>query len=557
MCVLDRPVGTWSVTVEEQRSWATSPDSGTSCSEHGKKVRRSKNAAAPQGQRTLLLAQPTQPGHRLRRFHQPDLLASRRDFLCPTRTLGYGSVDTFSDAFKKRYGLSPTDYRLDPPVPETADAVPDVPSLVVRHDVDLESVEELVGFAVDLDLAWSSLDRVFRTHSDYAAAHWYTGWIRDRLGHADIQTAWPAWQRANFDLRELLAWRPDRRLEIVRQRPRSFQSDVFVWLLIDCVCVRLLEDAGEAEHFTDLAVAASGNGPPGLRALPLALKAHSVQRRGVLREAEEKFEEALEASRASGVEPWVVGRVRSLYAKLLYTKGKEREARRELFAASVCFKKAGDGFERLRCAVDRSSAWFDAGMNPAGLMTVCIAALQHPPGVNSILKTAHLNRLLAVIYLTDRLTGSHLATLKSLRAEMPAPIPGFIGAQYQRVDGLLFALEKEYKPALAASRGAADWFEDNDLLAEAAVCWLQFSWVALDVDIKAAAAAALVAYRHMASTGFNSNDLQAVALKIYRDARRGTLEKSVLRRGILLAVCPRLRGPDGMIRSPEIEFSPG
>ncbi len=455
--------------------------------------------------------------------------------------LGYGSVSTFSNAFKDRYGLSPTHYRRDPPAPDTPDAVPGAPFLAVRRDVDPGRADQLVGHAAELGLNWPSLDRVFRTHPDFAAAHWYTRWIRDRLGHADVRTAWPVWQRANLDLRELLAWRRDRRLEIVRQRPRVFQTDAFVWLLVDCVFVHLLENAGEAEHFADLAVAASENGPSGLRALPLALKAHSVQRRGALGDAEEGFEEALEASRASGVDPWVVGRIRNLYAELLYRKGKEREARRELFTASARFKKAGDEFERLRCAVDRSSAWFEAGMNPSRLMTVCIAALEQHPGVNSILRTAHLNRLLAVIYLTDRLTGRHLDTIKSFREKIPAPTPGFMAAQYQRVDGLLFALEKEHEHALAALRGAANWFEDNDLLAEAAVCWLQLSWVALDIDVEAAADAALAAYKHMASTGFNSNDLQAVALKIYRDARHGTLEKSVLRRGILLAVCPKLK----------------
>jgi AraC-like DNA-binding protein len=455
--------------------------------------------------------------------------------------LGYASADVFSDAFKKRYGLSPTNYRKAPPVAETSPVAPDGPWLAVRRDVDPRRAEELVGITVQLGLDWSCVDHAFRSHPDYAAAYWYTGWIRDRLGHAEIRTAWPTWQRANLDLRELLGWRHDRRREIVRQRPRPFQTDAFVWLLIDCFFVRLLEDAGEAEHFADLAVAASENGPPGLRALPLALKAHSIQRRGVLRKAEETFEEALEASRAPGVEPWVVGWVHELWAELLLRRGKERTARRELFIASTGFKKAGDYLERLRCAVVRFPAWFEAGIDPSRLMTFCIPALEQYPVADSILRAAHLNRLLAVIYLTDRLTGSHLVTIKRFRAEMPAPTPGFMAAQYQRLDGLLFALVKESEPALAALRDAANWFEDNDLLAEAAVCWLQFSWVALDVDVEVAEAAALAAYRHMVSTGFNSHDLQVVAKKIYHDARHGILEKSLLRRSILLAVCPKLR----------------
>jgi hypothetical protein len=166
--------------------------------------------------------------------------------------------------------------------------------------------------------------------------------------------------------------------------------------------------------------------------------------------------------------------------------------------------------------------------------------LEQYPAADSLLRTAHLNRILSTIYLADRLTGRHLATIKGLREKMPASIPGFIAAQYQRVDGLVLALEGKYEPASAALRGTANWFEDHDLLADAAIGWLQVAWAAMDVDVEAAVPAALAAYRYMASTGFNSHDLQAVALKIYRDARHGALEKSVLRRGILLAVCPKL-----------------
>lgn len=455
--------------------------------------------------------------------------------------LGYSGVNTFTRAFKRRYGLSPTGYRKNPPTLDVPDEVPGRPFLAVRRDVDAERAEELVAFAEKLGLLWPSFDRVFRTHPHFAAAHWYTRWIRDRLGHADVRTAWPVWRRANVDLRELLEWPRDRRAEIVRQRSGVFQTGAFVWLLVDCVFVRLLEDAGEAEHFADLAVAASENGPPELRALPTALKAHSIQRRGALSDAEGTFKEALEASRASGVDPWVVGKVWKLYAELLYRKGEEREARRILFSASNHFKKAGDEFERLRCVVDRSSAWLAVGINPARLMTACIPGLEKNPVAGSILRVAHLNRILSTIYLTDGLTGRHLPKIKQLRSQMPAPTEGFLAVQYQRLDGLLCALEKKYEHALDELRSAANWFEGHDLLAEAAVCWLLYSWVALEVDGRASASAAIAAYRHMASTGFDSNDLQAVALKIYRDACHGALEKSVLRQGIMLAVCPKLK----------------
>ena len=72
------------------------------------------------------------------------------------------------------------------------------------------------------------------------------------------------------------------------------------------------------------------------------------------------------------------------------------------------------------------------------------------------------------------------------------------------------------------------------------LCWLQYSWAALVVDGSAAARAAKTAYAYMERTGFRSHGLQKVALKIYQDARQGELSRGLLRRGILLAVCPRI-----------------
>lgn len=457
-------------------------------------------------------------------------------------TLGYSGVNTFTNAFKRRYGLSPTAYRKNPPALDVPEEVPGKPFFAVRRDVDAERAEELVAFAKKLGLLWPSLDRVFRTHPDFAAAHWYTQWIQDRLGHADVRTAWPVWRRANVDLRELLEWPADRRAGIVRQRP-VYQTGAFVWLLVDCVFVRLLEDAGEAEHFADLAVAASEKGPPGLRALPLALKAHSVQRRGALGDAEGVFKAALEASRAPGVDPWAVGRVHQLWAELMLRRGDGKAARREFFIASVQFKRVGEELDRLRCAVARSRAWFVEGVDPSRLLTVCIAALEQHPTMGDTLSTAHLNRILSTIYLADRLTGRRLATIRHFREIMPTPSPGFIAAQYQRVSGLVLALEQKYELALNDLRASANWFEEHDLSIDAAVAWLLLSWVTLETDADAAVAPALAAYRLMAATGFNSHALQAVALRIYRDAQHSTLEKSVLRRGILLTVCPKLKSP--------------
>jgi hypothetical protein len=64
--------------------------------------------------------------------------------------------------------------------------------------------------------------------------------------------------------------------------------------------------------------------------------------------------------------------------------------------------------------------------------------------------------------------------------------------------------------------------------------------VALLADKAAAARAARTAYAYMKRTGFKSQGVHKIALKIREHARQGDLRRSILRRGILLLVCPRM-----------------
>jgi hypothetical protein len=123
---------------------------------------------------------------------------------------------------------------------------------------------------------------------------------------------------------------------------------------------------------------------------------------------------------------------------------------------------------------------------------------------------------------------------------MPPADSAFAVAQYQVVDGLIAALQDQPKLASANLENAASWFDEHDLLAEAAATWLMYSWAIFVVDASAAARAAKTAYTFMERTGFRSQGLQRVALKIYQDARQGELRRGLLRRGILLMVCPRM-----------------
>ncbi|MEE8526595.1 MAG: hypothetical protein V3T72_21880, partial [Thermoanaerobaculia bacterium] len=360
-------------------------------------------------------------------------------------------------------------------------------SLAIRSDVDPRRVADVLQLCRAVGdrepEALRTLDDALRTHPDYSAAHWYGHWVRDRLGHESLDAAWEDWQTANRDLAQLLEQPREQRLELVRE-VRKFQTDAFLWLLVDCVEVRLFHDGAESEHYADLAVAAAearwlATPDPkstGFRGLTLALKANAVRRRGEFDEASETFEQALATLRPRQLEPWIIGRTYCLYATFLFRAGEDREALRALFVASSNYKRAGDELGRLRCINDRASAWLSMGKDPSRLLTMCIRALDRYPSTAELRILTHLNRILVCLYLTDRLNGHHLSEIKSFREAMPPADSAYIAAEYEQVDGLIAALDRQPEIAGAALKRAAVWFEDHELPADAACCRLQASW---------------------------------------------------------------------------------
>jgi AraC-like DNA-binding protein len=431
--------------------------------------------------------------------------------------------------------------------PEVYAAFVAQPPLAVRQDVDPKRAWKVAlahGPHEPESEGSEALTEMLATHQDYPAAQWYVLWVCDRLGRRnDVKAAWADWQAANRRLSELLELSPGERLQEVRRDPEC-QTDVFLWLLVDCVAVRLFHDAAESEHFADLAVAAAwardtGIDVEGMRALTAALKANALRRRNELEAAAEKFRVVFGILAGSEVDPWIEGRIHSLYASLLSRQGKVREAIRALLFACSRLKQAGDQIERVRCVMDLcSSARVAKGRDPSQPLTACIAALDEYPFETYLRNATHLNRILSRIYLTDRLTGRYLATIKSLRAAMPPADSAMAAAQYQALDGVIAALEE--KPAVAASilKEVASWYEARDLLGDAAFAWLVYAWVTLTVDASAAARSAKTAYEYMRRTGFSSHGAQNVALKIFQDAKQGQLTRGLLRRGILLMACP-------------------
>ncbi len=427
---------------------------------------------------------------------------------------------------------------------------PSAGSLAVRTDVEprrVAEVLELYRAIPDVETAaLEALDRALRTHSDYSTAHWYCHWIRDRLGRASLDGAWEDWLTVNQDLEELLRQPEDQRAELVRE-VRKFQTDAFLWLLVDCVEVRLFHDCAESEHFADLAVAASkarwsvDRSPKsaGFRGLSLALKANADRRRNKLDRASEVFENALAAVRSVEVEPWLVGRIHSLRASLKKRSGEARSALRALFIASSSFKQAGDDLQRLRCSMDRAAAWFSLGRDPTRLLSACIKIFTKLPVAEELNRTAHLNRIQASIYLADRLSGSNLAEIRRFRSCMPPASSAHTVAEYDQVDGLIAALANEPHIAANKLKHAAIWFEDHMLKADAAVCWLQYSWATLSLDNANAKQAALIACAYVEITSPANQGLRRVALRIHHEALQGELSRDLLRWGILRIVSSR------------------
>ncbi len=433
-------------------------------------------------------------------------------------------------------------------------------TLAVRADVDPRRVGEIVSLVGSVQRRERpTLDGVLRTHPDYAAAHWYVHWIRDRLGRASLYSAWEDWQTADRTLCRLLQSSRERRAEIARW-DRACQTDAFLYLLVDCAFVRLFHDAAESEHYADLAVAASGarrswdQGPEAvdLRALALGLKGNALKRRNELAEASREFEKAFSLIRSHDGTPWVEGRVCSLYASVLDRQGRGAEAQRYLFRSSTWMKRSGDTLERLRAVIKRASYWYSRGKNPSRLLGLCISVLRQLPFAHDLLQSAHLNRLEATLYLGDRLTGRTLGAIESLRAEMPKPSSRYIETHYQQLDGVILTLAGRPEAGSAALHRAASWYEENEVAGDAVICWLQYSWAVLELDSGAACRAASRAFQHMQSTGFRGHGAQEIAEAIHRAARRRTLERELLRRGILRAVCPDARPDTPPGRTPAV-----
>jgi hypothetical protein len=213
--------------------------------------------------------------------------------------------------------------------------------------------------------------------------------------------------------------------------------------------------------------------------LTLAFRANSCKRRNDLEEASEEFRLAFAAIGSAEVGPWIHGSMLSLHASTLDRQGETLPARRSLCRAAALLKKAGDELERLRCVIKRSSTWFAEGKDPTRLMTACIAILDRRyPFETDLRQCAHVNRIAAQVYLADRLTGRYLARIRTFRQAMPPPASPYSAASRQQLDGLLAALSGDFETAVGKLLAATAWFQEHDLLGDAAVCRLQYAWAA-------------------------------------------------------------------------------
>jgi hypothetical protein len=387
-----------------------------------------------------------------------------------------------------------------------------------------------------------TVDEMLRTHHDFSAAHWYSHWIRDRLGRDAIDTAWMEWQQANRDLEALLRLPLEKRSRAVR-KDRALQTDAFLWLLVDCVEVRLFQDPAESEHYADLAVEAAEvrwlwdrcPKTAGLCGLTKALKANAIQRRNELEEASERFSEGFATIRPyDEIEPWIVGRMYSLHGRLLGFQGERQQAQEALYRASSLMKKGGDELQRLRVVLHRALNWYAAGRDPYRLLTLCIKALRRYPFAKNLLHSAHISRLLARLYMTDRLTGTYLSEIQTLRAEMPPADSQFIVANHQQIDGIIAALAGDPLTGSHLLHTAARFYEEQELLSHSAIGWLEYAWAVLEIDSESAKESALIAYEYMARSGFGGSEQQSMAQQICFEAERYSLNRETLRSGILL-----------------------
>lgn len=427
-----------------------------------------------------------------------------------------------------------------------ADDVSEVPSLLaVRHDVDPARVDVVVTLAAPAkDEPRRLLDEVLRTHPDYAGAAWYLRWIGQRLKAADESVAWERCRRANRDLADLLGLTPERREAAVRAS-RSLQSAAFIWVLVDAVEARRPHDPAESAHFVDLALAAaeeryardSTSESKELLDLCTALRGNVDRMRNGLDAAGSRLL-AIDAS-AIG-DDWIRGRVLALRASYFERRGLVSEALTTLLEASQGFKRARDEVERCRCVIQRAIVFSSGGINPCRLLTASIRRLDRfKSGMAAALREcAHTNRLLSGLYHLDRLTGKELETLERWRQEFP-PEPALAAKiDLLRVDGILAHFRGRSEMGAAKLLKAARWYEDNELLADSAVAYLELALIEMRSAPSRASAIARLACDYLEASKVGSHSLH-LAAQVCRNPTPESLRRLIL----VIAGAARSSGP--------------
>ena len=238
--------------------------------------------------------------------------------------------------------------RLSPRAPARGLRASRLPPLAVRRDVDVGDVE----LVLELDRAVRTeaivaLARRFATHSDDSAAQWYARWVRDRLGRRDLTFAWAEWQAANRRLEELLELSPgraaggrgpgpglsDRRLPVAAGRLRRRAA------VPRRRRVGALRRPGGGRRRGAGGVgglARGGRGDAGAGGGAQGECGAAAERaRGGVGEVRGRLRDPCGRSE---VDPWIEGRIHSLYASLLNQKGEEQEAFRTLDVAARSFQ---------------------------------------------------------------------------------------------------------------------------------------------------------------------------------------------------------------------------
>jgi transcriptional regulator GlxA family with amidase domain len=420
------------------------------------------------------------------------------------------------------------------------------PGLAVRDDVEIGPLRELALLHTGIRKEDREiLDKLLREPQRYSGAKAYLTWIARRLEADDEGSAWNQWQDANESLDGLLRLLPDRRELAIRDDP-TLRTEAFLWLLIDCVEARRPHEPAESEHFVELALIAAEArhqeeptaASTAQRDLCRALCANVQRMRNELDDAGASFN-ALAPRKID--DPWIRGRILTLQASYLEVRGRPIETMAVLAAASSAFKNADDELERCRCAVHRATSWFARGFNPCRLLTACLRRLASfdLPAAAILRETAHVNRLLGALYLSDRLTGEQRALLERWRAECPSNPSPVARINFLQVDGMTAHFRGDATVAMANLTEAAGWFEDKDLLADAAVSYLQLAFAQVKNEPERASAATRQACGYLKATGFRSHSLQ-LADDV---ARQPTQEK--LRALILVVVGASRRGRRG------------